>query len=147
MVLCQLLNRLLVSLSLYARVPVVLQDVLLLHLEGPHALLGKSLLVLELLILSLQELVGLSGLCEFVIDELIFSSKRLNIFAQLSSFSRFHLNNLVLVLKLLPEVLIFLPQVPNFVLALKESSLKVILFACNHGHLMLHVAKIKYLFL
>ena len=46
MIFCQLFYALLVSLCLHAGVAIILQNVLFFHLEGPHALLRKPLLVL-----------------------------------------------------------------------------------------------------
>jgi hypothetical protein len=118
-ILCKLLYRLLVSLRLHAGVPVVLQHVLFLHLQSPHALLGKSLLVLELFVLPLQEVIRLSGLGELVVDKFVLPGKGLDILGQLSGLGCLNLYDLILVLYLLPEVLILLSQQLNFIFSLE----------------------------
>ena len=129
MIFCQLFYCLLVSLSLHAGVPVILQYVLFFHLQGPHALLSEPLLVLELLVLPLQELVGLRGFGKFIVDKLVFSSQCLYILGELSCLRCLHLDYLILMFYLFPEVLIFLSQKFNLVLTLEEAPLEVVLFA------------------
>ena len=70
----------LVPLRFDTGVTVVLEDVLLFHFEGSKALLGETLLVLKLLVLSLKEFVCLSCFCKFTVDKLVLSGKSLDIF-------------------------------------------------------------------
>lgn len=90
-----------------AGVSVVLQHVLLFHFEGAQALLGETLLVLKLLVLTLQEFVRLSCFCEFTVDKLVLSRQGLDILGHLLSFSRLYLDDLGLVLDLIPHVRVF----------------------------------------
>ena len=80
MVLSQLLNSILVPLIFHAGVPIILQNILFFHLQCPHSLLGQSFLILELLVLFFQEIVGLSGLGEFLVYEFIFFGEGLDVF-------------------------------------------------------------------
>lgn len=147
MIFCQLFYCLLVSLSLHAGVSVILQYVLFFHLEGPHALLSKPLLVLELFVLPLQELVGLRGFRKFIVDKLVFSSECLYILRELSSLGGLDLDDLILVFNLFSEILVFLSQKFDLVLALKEAPLEVVLLARDHRNLVLHISEIEHLFL
>lgn len=83
-VVCHLFDALLMSFGLNTDISIVLEYILLFHLEGSHALLRKPLLILELLILPFKELVCLSCLGEFTIDKLVLTSEGLNIFSELS---------------------------------------------------------------
>ena len=71
----------LVTLRFDAGVAVILEHVLLFHFEGSKALLGETLLVLELLVLTLQEFVSLSCFCKFTVDKLVLSGESLDIFS------------------------------------------------------------------
>jgi len=147
MIFCQLFYCLLVSLTLHAGVSIILQYVLFFHLEGPHALLSKPLLVLELLVLPLQELVGLCGFGKFIVDKLVFSRQRLDVLSELGCLSGLDLDDLILVLYLFSEILVFLSQKFDLILTLKKAPLEVVLFARNHGYLVLHISEVEHLFL
>jgi len=92
--------------TLSAHISVVLKHILLFHLKSSHLLMSKSLLVLQLLNLFLQELVGLSCLREFIIHKLVFSCKRLDVFGQLYCLCLFHGYYLCLVFHLFSQVLV-----------------------------------------
>lgn len=96
--------------------------------------------------MSFQEVVGLSGFCKFIVYKLVFSSECLNIFCELCCLCGFDLDYLILVFNLFSEILVLLPQELDLVLTLKEAPLEVVLFARDHGHLVLHVSEIEHLF-
>lgn len=128
-------------------IAIVLEHVLLLHFECSQALLCETLLVLELFVLSLQEFISLCCFCKFTVDKLILPGKSLDILGQLSSFSRLDLDDLGLVLDLIPHVLVFRPEQLDLILSFIEPSLKIIFFPGDNGNLVLHISKLKHLFL
>jgi hypothetical protein len=66
-------------------------------------------------LLSLQEIVCLSGFGEFLVHELVLSGERLDVLSQFGAFSGLDLYDLGLMVNLLPEALVFLPEELNFV--------------------------------
>lgn len=82
------LNGVLQAFDLNASVSVVSQDVFLFNFKSPDCLLGAPLLIHELLVLRLEELVGVGALPKFLIDESVLPCQRLDILSQLSHFLR-----------------------------------------------------------
>jgi len=109
--------------------------------------LGQSLLVLQLLVLLLKEIVGLGGLGELRVHEFVLASEGLNVFAELLHLGRLDLHDLLLVIELVSEVLVLLPEQLDFILSFEESPLEIIFLAGNDRHLVLHVAEVKDLLL
>lgn len=143
MLISQLFKGLAMSFTLSAHISVVLKHILLLHFESSYLLMSKSLLVLQLFDLFLQELVGLSCLGEFIVDKLVFSCKRLDVFSQLNCLSLLHRYYLCLVFHLLSQILVFGSKEFNLVLSFEETALEVIFFVRNASYLVLHVAELK----
>ena len=65
-------------------------------------------MLLQLLILLLQEITCLSSLGELLVNELVLPRQSLDIFSKFFNFLGFHLDNLRVVLFLLPEILVLL---------------------------------------
>lgn len=111
------------------RVSVVLEDILLLHLEGSYLLLSQPLLVLQLLLLSLEVFVCLSCLRKLLIHKLVLASQGLDVFGEFRAFGLLDVDDLSLVFDLLSEGLVLLPKELDFVFPLKKTSLELIFFA------------------
>ena len=146
-VICELFDCFLVSFVFERCITIVLEDVLLFHFECADVLQGKPLLLLQLLVLFLQELIGLSCLCEFIIDKLVLSGKGLNIFCKLITILCFDLNDLGRLLDLVPLPLILLPKQLDLIFSFKQPPLEVVFLSSNDRDVMLHVAEFKNLLL
>jgi hypothetical protein len=129
MFLSHLLDGLLVAFVLGTGVTVILQDILLLHLKRSHLLLGKSLLVLKLLLLSLEEVVRLSRFGEFLIYKLVLASQGLDVLSELGAFGLLDVDDLGEVVDLLSEGLVFLSEEFDFVFSLEQASLEFVFLA------------------
>ena len=137
------LNSMLKALNLQVGVSVVGQDVLLFDFQRTRCLLSTSLFIDEFGILSLQKLVGMRALSEFLVDEPVLSGQRLDVFSHLCHFLSLELGELSLLVDLLFHALALLSERLNLLFSLEELPLVCILLTSSNAHLMLHITEIK----
>ena len=140
-------NSMLQPFNLKCGVTIVRKNVLFLNLQRPSRLLRSSLFVDKLLVLRLEELVGVWTFAELLVDEAILTSQRLNILGQFCHFLSFQLGKLSLLVDLFFHTLAFLAQSLDLLFALEKFPLVCILFTGCDAHLMLDVSELEALFL
>jgi len=82
-------------------------------------LLGASFAVDELVVLVLEQLIGMAALAELLVDEPVLTSQGLDVFSKLSHLLGLELGQLGLLVDLFAQRLDFILEHPDFIFPLK----------------------------
>lgn len=82
--------------------------------------MGSPLPISQLIVLFLQNLVGMGRLTELLVDKAVLPRESLDVFRELCHFLCFELGQLSLLLDLLPHVLQLIPELLDFLFSFKQ---------------------------